>query len=438
MIGGFPCPGIGEMALGGILKGLKAVGKAARAKVAGKAAARRANGKQCDGGEPIYLVTGEVYTHSLDYASGGLFEWHRHYTSARSKEDSAHGRGQRHFYQRTLRRRLHRATFVNWDGPDTEFGRFERGSDVVRSGGYVLRRLGRGHFRITHRDEPALEFIGGEFDNEIKLSKVVSPERELTLHYDPLGRLGAALELDRKTGTGARFEFRYDASHHLSEIWQTQANPQAGLLAQKPVLLARYVYSAQNDLTSVVDALGRVSRYEYDAAHWLTKQTDARGYSYSYAYDIHGRCTDSSGSDGLWWCHIEYPEEGLTRYTEGDSATWQLHYDKAGVVSKIVEPYGGEKLRELDSEGKLVLETDSGGRTLRWLYDSDGAHYARVDRFSHLFPPEAELPTPPNPFARTLPSTALGFMFARAVEPDSNLPQQNLGFEPSPHRSPRR
>jgi hypothetical protein len=28
----------------------------------------------------------------------------------------------------------------------------------------------------------------------------------------------------------------------------------------------------------------------------------------------------------------------------------------------------------------MSLEVDSGGRELRWLYDGDGAHYARVDR----------------------------------------------------------
>lgn len=427
MIGGFPCPPLGDMAVGGILKGLKALAKAAKGK--GKAPPRKANCNQGDGGEPIYLVTGEVFCECLDFASGGLFEWRRHYTSARAKEDSPHGHGWRHFYQRTLRRRLHRATFIDYNGLDTEFGRFEPGSDTVRSGGYVLRRVDWGHFRLTHRDDPAMEFIGGEFDSEIQLSKIETAERELVFHYDELGRLATAIEIEKRTEHVRRFDLRYDDSHHITEIWETEPNPAAGVLAKQPVRLTSYRYSPQSELLSATDALGGPWVYEYETFHRLTRQTDPRGYSYAYAYDIHGRCTDSSGKDGLWWCHIDhFPEQGMTRYTEGDNATWEYHYDSDGIVTKIVDPYGGEKTRELDENGNLVLETDSGGRTLRWLYDSDAAHYARVDRFGHVFPPESEMPKLPNPFARELPSTSLGFSFAGRIEPS---PEAMLGIEPS-------
>ncbi len=85
-----------------------------------------------------------------------------------------------------------------------------------------------------------------------------------------------------------------------------------------------------------------------------------------------------------------------------------------------MDPYGGVKIRERDAQGRLAREVDSGGRELRWLYDVSDAHYARVDRFGNLFPPELEMPRLPNPFARTLPNTALGRLFEGVVPPSRN------------------
>jgi RHS repeat-associated protein len=130
----------------------------------------------------------------------------------------------------------------------------------------------------------------------------------------------------------------------------------------------------------------------------------------------------------LWWAQIEYfPEQKYTRYTEGENATWEFHYDADGVVTKIVDPYGGVKVRERDDQGRLGREVDSGGRVLRWLYDSNGAHVARVDRFGNVFPPESEMPRLPDPFERTLPSTSLGFLFAGLLEPSAEAP---FGVDP--------
>jgi hypothetical protein len=99
------------MAVGGILKALKALGRAARARVS-----RRGNAHCAEGSHPIYLVTGENFDSFTDFVSGGLFEWRRHYTTARARDDSPLGHGFRHYYQRSLSLRLHRATFTDWDG----------------------------------------------------------------------------------------------------------------------------------------------------------------------------------------------------------------------------------------------------------------------------------------------------------------------------------
>ena len=138
----------------------------------------------------------------------------------------------------------------------------------------------------------------------------------------------------------------------------------------------------------------------------MTRQEDARRYAFSYNYDAFGRCIATSGQDGLWATTLEYfPDQQYTRCTEG-GAVWEYHYDADGVITKVIDPYGGVLQRELDAEGRMAIETDPAGRQMRWLYDLDGAHYARADRFGNLFPPELEMPIVPNPFARVLPSTS--------------------------------
>jgi RHS repeat-associated protein len=441
LIGGFPCPPVGEMAVGALLKGLKKAAGALKKKFG----SRRSNGHCGSASEPVYVVTGENFNSFVDFVSGGLFEWRRHYTTARHRADGPLGHGWRHFYQRSLRLRLHRAVFTDWDGVTIEFPRFEPGSNKTRAEGYVLERLGRGHFRITFLEQPAMEFAGNEFGGELRLASMRSRERELAFEYDERGLLSAAVE--RTANAWRRFEWRYDVDGHMTQLdevrnvdiarWNRHSNhaqnghahnggaenghlrggarQQVSADAPDMIARARYHFDTAGNLSRASDALEGAWSYEYDAFHRWTKQSDPRRYSYMWRYDAVGRCIEARGEDGLWAATLEYrPEQGLTLLTQGDNATWQYHYDGDGFITKIVDPYGGVKVRERDSEGKIALEVDSGGRTMRWLYDDNDAHYARVDRFGHVFPPELEMPVPPNPFERKLPDTAHGRLFQGA------------------------
>jgi RHS repeat-associated protein len=407
LIGGFPCPPLGQMAVGGLLKALKALGRSL------KGGSAESNASCGNAGEPVYVVTGENFTKAVDFVSS-LFEWRRHYTTARSREDGPLGHGWRHFFQRSLVVRLHRATFTDWNGLRVEFPCFEYGSNTVRAEGRVLRRLAPGLYRLSHRGQPDAEFSGNEFEGELRLSKLETDEHEVTLEYDAHARLSVAVERDSKSGARKRFALHYDEGGHVTHLVEVPPIDRAGIAAE-PIVRSFHAYTAASELELTHDALGGRWAYEYDAFHRLKKSTDARGYVYTYRYDALGRCVETAGQDGLWTTQIAYfPEQKLGRVTESDGGTWEIFYDADGVVTKIVDPYGGAKLRERDGEGRLAREIDSGGRVVRWLYDDDGAHYARVDRFGNLLPPEAQGPASPNPFAKKLPATARGRLFEDA------------------------
>jgi RHS repeat-associated protein len=432
LIGGFPCPALGDMALGKLLGGLKKALPKGRKKAPDRkhgepfdgsnAAQREANGPECTGGEPVYVVTGETFNSFVDFVSGGLFEWGRHYTSARNAADGPLGFGWRHFYQRSLRRRLHRATFVDWDGLRTEFGRFEPGSAETSANGHVLERIVPGHYRVRRRGLPQLEFRGGEFDDELPLVRVVAEGASLELEYDALGRLAALVE--HVAGTRARrYELQLDERGRVTRVLQVDAADAAqpsssGAAAPSRTLRVAYRYSVEGDLELARDSLEGASRYEYDAFHRLTKQTDPRRYSFTYRYDAQGRCIKTMGQDGLWWCRLQYfPEQHFTRITEGDNATWEFHYDSMGVVRKIVDPYGKQTSSELDDRGRVTRKVDASGRAIRWLYDDDGAHYARVGEFGRLLPPELGSTEPVAPEDVRTASTPFEFLLGTALDP---------------------
>src|SRR5262249_19170828 len=143
---------------------------------------------------PVYVVTGENFNTFVDFVSGGLFEWRRHYTTVRGRDGGPLGHGWRHFYQRSLAVRLHRARFTDWDGLTIDFPRFDRGSNWVKADAYMLQRVERGHYRLWSREEPRMEFVGNEFGGSLKLVRMTSETRELVFEYDALGRLAKAVE----------------------------------------------------------------------------------------------------------------------------------------------------------------------------------------------------------------------------------------------------
>jgi RHS repeat-associated protein len=415
MIGGFPCPPIGDMVMGALTKQLKKAFAAFKK----MRAARRANADCGNGSHPIYLVTGENFDRFKDFVSGGLFEWRRHYTTARAACDGPLGFGFRHNLQRHLDMRLNRALFYDWDGVELEFPQFAAGSNEVVAHGYVLRRvhqdLERGRYELSTVGEPTLVFEGDRFTEILPLAGMVEGEgegrRELVLDYDERGWLRAATE--RAGSSVRRFEFEHDRVGHIVGI----SEPGAGERG-KPAVRFACRFTDAGELHQVRDAGNGLWSHEYDEQHRWTRQIDPRGYGYSFRYDALGRCVYACGDDGLWEAHVEYfPDKKYTRYVEGDGAEYEYHYDQLGFITKIVDPAKGERIRKRDDEGKIVEEIDPGGRKLIFLYDKNGAAVARRDRFGHRHPPESKTPRLRDPFVRRLPDNPLTRLFAGRFAP---------------------
>ena len=405
LIGGFPCPPIGDMVIGALMKALKSVARAARA----LRSSRRGNANCADGSHPIYLVTGENFDEFCDFVSPGLFCWRRHYSTGRAEHSGPLGYGFRHFYQRRLDLRLHRAKFTDWDGVTLEFPKFEAGTDRSISHGYVLRRITRERYELSTPGEATMIFAGDLFTEVLPLVGLRSEDRELSLEYGPGGQLSSVEDRD-SAGAEAprRYILRHEPQGRIVAIDALGAEPSARFAAS---------YNLAGELAYVRDANNGLWAYEYDAHHRWTRQVDPREYGYSFRYDDQGRCIYACGDDGLWRAEVEYfVDKRMTRYVEGEGAVWEYHYDKDGFITKIVNPQGAERLRVRDSEGKILEEIDAGGRVLTYLYDANGANLGRRDRFGFLHPTEAQTTALSDPFVRDLPATSLARTFATSVE----------------------
>lgn len=300
MIGGFPCPPIGEMAFGGVLEGLQKAACGLKKKFSSK----RNNTTESNCGDPVNPVSGEVFAHYTDFVSTGLFRWRRYYATSLCKERGPIGAGWRHFYHRRLRRRLHHATYIDWEGTRVEFPRFERGSNVVRSDRYVLERLAPGYFELARRGEPAMQFVGGEFDSELRLHRMLSDAGELEFEQDENGRLHAVNETD-SNGDKRRFELSYSEAGLLQQIVEHDADESPQHVKRPPLIRVSHRHASWGGLEGVTNALGGNSHYEYDGFNRLqNRRTPAN--TASYRYDTLGRCIETRGEDGMLECHLEY------------------------------------------------------------------------------------------------------------------------------------
>lgn len=406
LIGGMPMPALGDMAMDRLCEKIGQLRPRRRRASQGEP---HKNGTCGRAGEPVDVTTGANFNSYVDFVSRGLFRWVRHYSSARASQQGPLGWGFRHEYQRELRVRLHCCTYVDEEGHEIEFPRLRRDESEVRQFGYVLRRLDSKRYSVSYRDRPTLEFQVEETEAVALLRRMSRGGAVLEFEYDEARRLVEVTE--RAPGVQERYRLSYDSQGHLLQVAQIRP-------AGAPHPVAAYIYDQLGRLVSTRDALGGTERYAYDAAHRLTEMSDRRGYTFRWRYDEQGRCTWTEGEDGQWPSTLEYlPERGCTRVTEGPDEVWTYVYETDGTITRIVDPYGGVLRRERNAEGRVVREIDSGGRVTELLYDSDGAHYARQDRFGNLSPPQIELPNPPNPLEHRLPETPVEWFLGGVMEP---------------------
>ncbi|OXJ09798.1 RHS repeat-associated core domain-containing protein [Burkholderia sp. HI2500] len=398
LIGGFPLPD-SQMMWHGAKHG---IGKKVKARVAN----RQKEVSPCTDGHPVDVVRGTAENEFIDYKTreAPAFKWERYYCSGWHKQDSPIGFGFRHVFQHELRLLRTRAIYVDARNREHPFPRNGAGRYEGCVAGYELEQCDERRFVIRHTRLGKMTFELTDKDVHVaRLVNHVKPEFGFRLVYDESGSL---IHIIQEAGRGhlrRTIEIHYNDSGHVSAIYVT---PPQG----KRQCIAHYHYNAYGCLEVATDPLGAEMSYGYDTRGRMTRETDANGYSFHYKYDDESRCIESRGQDGLWHVALEY-QPGRTVVTRADGGKWSFLYDRSRTVTRIIDPYGGTTERVTGGDGRILCEIDSGGRTMRWLYDQRGANTGRLDRWGNSWPTREEVPALPNPLTHRVPATPMGLLY---------------------------
>jgi RHS repeat-associated protein len=324
-------------------------------------------------GDPVDVITGANVDRALDVQLAGPIPllWIRHYNSAKNQSHYSLGWGHAHEYERWLQFDVDGIRYVGPLGTIVGFPPLRRDGSRFARGGFVLHRVTSTFYRVYHSGAPAMEFDFREHSAG-PLTRLVEGGSAVQFYYDSRGWLEGIQD-----SRGWRIRVTHDDSGRVLALLRERS----GDAGDRPLL--EYQYDPAGNLISGVDSYRNSFSFEYNHNRQMVKRTDRLGYSFLFEYDKRGRCTRSSGEDGLHDTHLRYmPQEGITVVTRPDGGEWTYLYP-GGRLSQIIDPYGGMREFKRDGQGRVIEETDTNGNVTRLLYDSAGGLHGKSSSLGH-------------------------------------------------------
>jgi RHS repeat-associated protein len=186
-----------------------------------------------------------------------------------------------------------------------------------------------------------------------------SVEQTSRVDLDAAGVLPVA----RTDGLYRRIEYEYDASGNVVRVTRVATpDPQT----------VRYAYDGPfNQLSTVTDALGKVTRYDYDDRGALRKVTDPLGRATTFTVNDAGQVTGVADPLGKTTT-TTYSLGDVVSVTDPLGRMQQTAHDAAGRVVAATDPLGNATTTRYDVLGHPVTVTDPLGRTTTFEYDANG------------------------------------------------------------------
>ncbi|MFF1676063.1 DUF6531 domain-containing protein [Streptomyces sp. NPDC058256] len=382
-------PGMkGLTTLGGLAKGMKALGKGGL-KVMRKGlrnGLRRGaddaveNGRppesRCVGGDPIDMVSGEMLMEQTDVELPGLLS--------------------------LILRRTHLSTYDwgRWFGPSWASTLDERleldseGAVFATEGGMLLV------YPVPVPGVPVLPAEGPRWPLEWDGApgapiRITDPSTGHTRYFaqaaeggtTPHGALllplmarsdrnGHRIDIDRGR-RGAPTAVRHSGGYHVHVDTEGDRvtrlrlrDPAAG---EEGTTLLRYEYSAEGNLTEIFNSSELPFRLSYDERARITSRTDRNDSWYRFTYDDQDRCIRGEGADSVLSCTITYDtEDRETHYTDSLGRTTIHRYNDLLQRTEITDAAGQTVRTEWDRHNRMVSRTDPLSRVTTFAHDDRG------------------------------------------------------------------
>jgi RHS repeat-associated protein len=314
--------------------------------------------------EPVYIVTGAVYSERMDFELPWRIpmRWHACYFSDRTRQGTL-GRGWESPADIRLEHRPD-GTVLFWDGEPFSilFNRLPGTGELVHEGLEGCTLIGVGSSHQVH-GKGGLVYRFGAFDGTEALLESIEDSSGNVLRY--VRRDGRLETIQESHGTW--LELRYDADA-LREI--RLHHPRR----EEPLTQVRY-RQVDGDLVECTDAGGHTSRYGYDE-HLLVRYVDRNGLAFSYEYDVtepSSRCIRESGPEGLYeYCFRYDPDGRWVRYSNSLGHETTIDFDEHRYPIRETDPLGATTSYAYDAWGLTTGVTDPLGRTTEYRYDGYG------------------------------------------------------------------
>ncbi|MEM6991891.1 MAG: DUF6531 domain-containing protein [Myxococcota bacterium] len=335
-------------------------------------------------GHPVDVASGKVLTDFTDFELVGPMPltFERMYCSAFANRNGPLGHGWSHSLDQAVWLERGSVVLQAEDGREIVFDTFDFPEHEIGPGQSVFHPIERltlhrerDGFRVVDANHVTRHFRlvpGGPVGRYCIVSiDAFDGAQPITFTYDAAGRL----ESVREAG-GRAMGFVHDRQGRLTELHVPKANGHGNVCHR------RFVYDDAGDLVRVVDAMGASWHFGY-VSHLLTVETDRAGLSFYFQYDGLGEdawCTRTWGDGGVFDHVLMYDKKKRATFvTDSTGQLTQYHMNVAGLVTKVVDPRGGETTYEYDPDTlQCIKETDATGNEVVTEYDARGALIRRV------------------------------------------------------------
>jgi RHS repeat-associated protein len=326
--------------------------------------------------------------------AGGISEWGYNDVDATVlwAEDSDTGRSD---YTYDALKRLTRIDFPDGSSMEYAYDANDQITSIRNGNGHTVTFTYDGNGNMTKSTGPDGKFVQADFDamdrydqvtdkagktwkfnydSRGRLAGVTNPENDTTIYdYDLSGNLNKVIDPEN-----GEWVFTFDKEgmlasfvSPLNQITQVNTNKLGLPTGQKDALdLQRTLtYDNLNQVTEIVDQVGRTFQYGYSSGGRL-ESLGIQGFGeVAYAYNAMGGLSEITDLSGQRWSFDTTPMGRLAGLTDPLGQTGIMQYDSRGRVSRLIDPGGGIEEFTYDGVGNIVQRSFSGGQTLDFTYD---------------------------------------------------------------------
>jgi RHS repeat-associated protein len=357
-------------------------------------------GKQCAGGDPINMATGNFVTDTTDIELPGNVPivFTRTYNSCDSRSGVL-GKGWRHNYEMFLEKQNDEEILITFNDGHVEKFNIKGTSSEPKQGRIIP--LEKDEFQLLKHDGSSYRF-----NPQGQIISIKNNQGEITLGYDK-GRLSL---ISSKSG---QLHLSYNekgllgglTDHAKRTILYVYADSFLTGYSDVDGSIHDYAYDDNGRLNKIIDAIENVYLHNiYDEKNRVIEQTMADGGKGGCEYDDENRATISLERNGSRILYFRDDKDRIfeRKYPNGRE---RLTFDDKGQVTKFIDKKGNVTFYDYDAAGNIIRETDALGQKKEFTYGikNNVTSIKNPDNSNYLYDydPDGNLLSAIDPLGRT-------------------------------------